>query len=71
MLIYILVPHLNTCDVVVITNTCAMCGKPIHSSPIVDIVNGTSYSFEKEQCRLLLRKLKSVYGAEFCVELTT
>lgn len=48
-------------------DVCALCGKPVGSGGITQEVNGFAYTFDKEECVLTLKKLKSVYGADFCV----
>jgi hypothetical protein len=49
-------------------DVCALCGKPVRSSGgITQEINGVAYTFDKEECALTLKKLKSVYGADFCV----
>jgi len=59
-------------------DVCALCGKPVGSGGggggrggggggITQEINGVAYTFDKEECALTLKKLKSVYGADFCV----
>lgn len=50
-------------------DVCALCGKPVGSGGggITQEINGVAYTFDKEKCALTLKKLKSVYGADFCV----
>jgi hypothetical protein len=49
-------------------DVCALCGKPVESGGgILQEINGFAYTFDKEECALTLKKLKSVYGADFCV----
>lgn len=50
---------------------CILCGKPIKGSPIIERINGKEYAFDKEKCALTLKKLKSVYGSDFCVNFNT
>jgi hypothetical protein len=48
-----------------------MCGKPVQGSKqIVERINGIEYIFDKEECVLMFKKLKSVYGSDFCVNFT-
>ncbi|AFU60478.1 hypothetical protein Ngar_c35650 [Candidatus Nitrososphaera gargensis Ga9.2] len=51
-------------------DTCILCGKPIVARPIVEKINGREYSFDKQECALTLKKLKSVYGSDFCFNFT-
>jgi hypothetical protein len=37
---------------------------------IVETINGREYSFDKEECALTFKKLKSVYGSDFCINFT-
>ena len=52
-------------------NKCALCGKSIReqqedkSSIISEVIDGTSYTFDKNGCILMFKRLRSVYGAEF------
>jgi hypothetical protein len=52
-------------------DVCALCGKPVGSGGggggITQEINRVAYTFDKEECALTLKKLKSVYGADFCV----
>jgi hypothetical protein len=49
-------------------DVCALCGKPVGSGGgITQEINGFAYTFDKEECALTLKKLKSVYGADFWV----
>lgn len=50
---------------------CIMCGKADQASNgIVELIDGVEYLFDKKECATMFKKLKSVYGAEFCVNLT-
>lgn len=57
-------------DTVVSKNMCILCGKPIRGAPIVATINGKEYFFDREECALTFKKLKSVYGSDFCVNFT-
>jgi len=52
-------------------NKCALCGKLIkeqqkdNSAIDAEIIDGTSYTFDKNECMLMFKRLRSVYGAEF------
>ena len=52
-------------------NKCALCGKLIkeqqedNSAIHVEVIDGTSYTFDKNECMLMFKRLRSVYGAEF------
>jgi hypothetical protein len=48
-----------------------LCGKPIKiGNEIYATIGETNYVFDKDDCVLICKKLKSVYGSEFCVNLT-
>ena len=49
------------------TGMCILCGKPFSGKGIIEKINGMEYVFDKEECALTFKKLKSVYGDEFCV----
>jgi len=46
---------------------CILCGKPITGKGIVEKINGREYLFDREECVITFKKLKSVYGEDFCV----
>ncbi len=52
-------------------NKCALCGKLIKeqqedkSAIHAEVIDGTSYTFDKNECVLMFKRLRSVYGAEF------
>src|SRR5947208_1427347 len=52
-------------------NKCALCGKFIReqqedkSAVLFEVIDGTSYTFDKNECILMFKRLRSVYGAEF------
>jgi hypothetical protein len=48
-------------------SSCVLCGKPlVPGNKIAEEVNGTVYLFDRPDCVVLLKKLVSVYGADFC-----
>jgi hypothetical protein len=54
-------------------NRCIMCGvrSPPEeltnkSQPIEEIIDGRHYSFDSDGCALIFKKLRSVYGRDFC-----
>jgi hypothetical protein len=50
---------------------CAMCGRTIRAgSEIHATIEGREYIFDKDECLVICEKLKSVYGGEFCLNLT-
>src|SRR6266487_3690336 len=52
-------------------NKCALCGRLIKqqredkSAIHVEVIAGTSYTFDKNECMLMFKRLRSVYGVEF------
>jgi hypothetical protein len=48
---------------------CALCGKTIinvqESSVLKEVVGGISYNFDTNQCVMMYKRLKSVYGDDF------
>jgi hypothetical protein len=44
---------------------CVLCGKPLEKGGITEEIGGVQYVFDREECALLLRKFKSVYGNDF------
>jgi YHS domain-containing protein len=56
---------------VVSKDMCILCGKPIIGNPILATINGKEYFFDREECALTFKKLKSVYGSDFCVNFNT
>ncbi|MGB7952606.1 MAG: hypothetical protein WCF23_01390 [Candidatus Nitrosopolaris sp.] len=52
-------------------NKCALCGKLIKeqredkSAIHAEVIDGTSYTFDKNECMLMFKRLRSIYGAEF------
>lgn len=49
------------------SDSCVLCGKPlVRGNKIAEEVNGTVYLFDRQDCVVLLKKLVSVYGADFC-----
>jgi hypothetical protein len=55
-------------------NKYALCGRFIReeqeqeqekSSILTEVIEGISYTFDKNECRLMFRRLQSVYGSDF------
>ncbi len=42
--------------------TCAMCGKAIQARRIVEFIDDTLYNFDSNDCVLMFKKFKNVYG---------
>ena len=49
------------------SSMCILCGRPISGKGIIEKINGMEYVFDREECALTFKKLKSVYGDEFCI----
>ncbi len=49
--------------------TCAVCGRVIKSGIIRQKVGGAYFVFDKDDCAIILKKLHSVYGNDFCMML--
>lgn len=47
--------------------TCDMCGRAIKkkSTSIAKIFDGSAYDFDSDDCLLIFRKLREVYGKDF------
>ena len=46
-----------------------MCGKKVlsqaqHKETIMEIIGGTNYTFDSNDCALMFKKFRSVYGPE-------
>jgi hypothetical protein len=50
-------------------NSCAMCGRSFKGARVVEEINGFSYSFDKKECAIIMQKLYSVYGNDFCASI--
>lgn len=50
---------------------CILCGRPIKGVPIIERIDGIKYAFDREECVLTFKKLKSVYGNDFCSNFAT
>jgi hypothetical protein len=45
---------------------CALCGKTIISKEIiVELIDNTSYTFDTDDCVLMFKKFRGVYGSDF------
>jgi hypothetical protein len=49
--------------------TCALCGKVIKVNIIKQKVGGAYYIVDKDECAIILWRLHSVYGNDFCMML--
>ena len=52
--------------------TCALCGKTIlkaeqqeEKQTIVEIIDGTRYTFDTNDCVIMFKKFRGVYGRDF------
>jgi hypothetical protein len=49
--------------------TCIMCGKAIidkdQERRIVEVIDGTRYNFDSNECTLMFKKFRNVYGTSF------
>lgn len=52
-------------------DACILCGRPIRGLPLIEKIDGKEYAFGSRECALMLKKLKSVYGSDFCVNFAT
>jgi hypothetical protein len=46
-----------------------LCGKPVGANTVVESIDGAEYTFDKEMCATTFKKLHSVYGNDFVVDL--
>jgi YHS domain-containing protein len=47
---------------------CVVCGKAIineQRKEKAEIINGTSYTFDSNECVLMFKKFRAVYGSDF------
>ena len=45
---------------------CVLCGKTINSKEIiVEIIDDTNYTFDTNDCVLMFKKFRGVYGSDF------
>jgi folate-binding Fe-S cluster repair protein YgfZ len=49
--------------------TCDLCGRVLKTSIIKQKVGGTYYIVDKDECAIILKRLHSVYGNDFCMML--
>jgi hypothetical protein len=47
---------------------CVMCGRLIKKDSITEDIDGVPHSFDKRECAMLLKKLRSVYGGDFLAD---
>jgi hypothetical protein len=46
--------------------TCTLCGKPIREGTrIIEEIGGELHAFDRQECMVLFKKFKSVYGSSF------
>jgi hypothetical protein len=47
-----------------------MCGKEAKADrQIIERIDGVDYIFDRSECAVTFKKLRSVYGTDFCVSL--
>ena len=47
------------------SSKCALCGKrERYKETITEIIDGTSYTFDSNDCVLIFKKFRSVYGPD-------
>ena len=45
---------------------CALCGKPVRQgAKIIEKIDSELYLFDTQECAVMLKKFKSVYGSSF------
>lgn len=49
--------------------TCALCGRAIKENAIKQEIGGSYYIADKDHCAMVLHRLHSVYGNDFCMML--
>lgn len=47
-----------------------LCGRPIKGSGITERVDGKSCTFDNENCALVFKRFRSVYGSDFLADST-
>ena len=60
----------------ILQEKCALCGKNLEElkeTVIVqeEVINGIHYNFDSEDCAAMFKKFESVYGNDFCLDLTS
>lgn len=60
----------------ILQEKCALCGKDLEEwkgMVIVqeEVINGIHYNFDSEDCATMFKKFESVYGNDFCLDLTS
>lgn len=60
----------------ILQEKCALCGKDLEEwkgMVIVqeEVINGIHYNFDSEDCAAMFKKFESVYGNDFCLDLTS
>jgi hypothetical protein len=49
--------------------TCDLCGRVIKANAIKQEIGGAYYIVDKDHCAMVLNRLRSVYGDDFCMTL--
>ena len=44
---------------------CKMCGRTIDSMPVTELLDGAPSFFDSEDCRLIFKKFRALYGEGF------
>jgi hypothetical protein len=47
---------------------CVLCGKPIKGSVIIEQIDGKPCAFDSENCALVFKRFRSVYGSDFLTD---
>ena len=60
----------------ILQDKCALCGKDLEEQKkgiLVqeEVINGIQYNFDTEDCATMFKKFESVYGNDFCLDLTS
>jgi hypothetical protein len=51
-----------------IVQECVLCGKPIKGSVIIEQIDGKPCAFDSENCALVFKRFRSVYGSDFLTD---
>ena len=60
----------------ILQEKCALCGKDLEEwkgTVIVqeEVINGIHYNFDSEDCAAMFKKFESVYGNDFCLDISS
>ena len=60
----------------ILQEKCALCGKDLEELKEMviiqdEVINGIHYNFDSEDCAAMFKKFESVYGNDFCLDLTS